>query len=267
MAEIFDILLDVRIATLVRSSAVALLFFVFPSGPQSPQSTPPSSAPAQSPATPPGNAPGAHVALGIVVIDPAHGGTDPGARGGAGLRECDVVLALAGELKTALEKQGFQIVLTRQGNDNPSFDDRSTLANAQRGAIFISLHVGSTGLLGTARVYTSAELPGGAASPGGFLTWDRAQNAFLPSSRKLADLVQGELAQRFKGSPDSSQTAAIRQLRTVAAPAIVVELSSVSIEDRTQLDRMLPDAAEAVARAVVAFKTAYNSSLQPGGAL
>lgn len=260
----FGILLDVRKAAPLRSSAFALVFLVFGSAAQTPQNPPPSPAPPQAPAAlqP---APASRVALGVVVIDPAHGGTDPGARGGAGLRESDLVVALASELKAALEKQGFQIVLTRQGNEDRSFDERSALANAQRGAIFISLHVGSTGLPGTARVYTSAELPGGAAAPGGFHSWDRAQNVFLPMSRKLAELVQGELAQRFKGSPSTAQTAAIRQLRTIAVPAIVVELSSVSVEDRSELDRTLPGVAETVARAVAAFKTVYDTS-PPGGA-
>ena len=64
------------------------------------------------------------------------------------------VLQFATATKKALEAQGFQVILTREGNDNPaSFDDRSARANAQRGAVFITLHIASTGLTGTARVY------------------------------------------------------------------------------------------------------------------
>ena len=201
----------------------------------------------------------------MIVLDPAHGGTDPGARGVGGLRESDVVLTLAGEMKYALERQGFQVVLTRQGNDNPSLDDRSTLANAQRGAVFITLHVGSTGLPGTVRVYTCPDDPAAAPARGGFLPWDRAQAAFLPLSRRLADIVQGEIVKRFKGSPNAAQIAAVRQLRTIATPAIAVELSSVSVEDRGNLDRMLPGVTEDVVRAVTAFKPAYDAPPLPGG--
>lgn len=91
----------------------------------------------------------------MVVIDPAHGGADAGGRGTEGIRESDVVLEFAAQLRKDLEAQGFQVVQTREGNDNPSFDDRSARANAQRGAVFVTLHVGSTGVTGTARVYVS----------------------------------------------------------------------------------------------------------------
>src|SRR5262249_34984202 len=102
--------------------------------------------------------PGPRAGLNIVVLDPAHGGTDPGARGGGGIRESDIVLELAAQVKRGLESQGFQVLQTRSANENPSFDDRSALANAQTGAIFLSLHVSSTGLAGTVRAYTMPDM-------------------------------------------------------------------------------------------------------------
>ncbi len=174
-----------------------------------------------------------------MVIDPAHGGTDTGGRGTEGIRESDVVLDLAAQLKRALEAQGFQVVQTREGNDNPSFDDRSARANAQRGAVFVSLHVASTGVTGTARVYVLPEFPA-VTDPSGMIPWDRAQAPFVSLSHKLGDMVQAELSKRFKGSPSVALVAPVRQLRTTAAPAIAVELSSVSVEDRGALERMLP---------------------------
>src|SRR5260370_36898539 len=84
--------------------------------------------------------------LNIVVLDPAHGGTDPGARGTGGIRESEIVLDFAIQVRRALELQGFQVVQTRQGNEDPSFDDRSATTNAQRGAVFFTLHISSTGL-------------------------------------------------------------------------------------------------------------------------
>ena len=192
----------------------------------------------------------------MVVLDPAHGGTDLGARGTEGIRESEVVLQFATQVRKALEAQGFQVVQTREGNENPSFDDRSARANAQRGAVFISLHVASTGLAGTARVYTMPDLP--TTNDGsGLIVWDRAQAPFTSLSHKLGDLVQAELARRFKGSPNGAQVAPVRQLRTTAAPAIAVEISSVSVADRATLDRMIPGVADAIARAVTAFKPTY----------
>lgn len=199
----------------------------------------------------------------IVVIDPAHGGTDPGARGTAGIRESEIVMEFAAQIRTALESAGFQVLVTRQGNENPSFDDRSAVANAQRGAIFVTLHVASTGLPGTVRVYVMSDLPTG-NDTSGLIPWDRAQAPFLPLSRRFGDLVQGLLSQRFKGSPGTAQVAAVRQLRTTAAPAIAVEISSVSVDNRGTLDRMAPGVADAIARGATAFRPSYVVASNPG---
>jgi N-acetylmuramoyl-L-alanine amidase len=220
----------------------------------------PAAATASAPQTPPTSSP---AALNIVVLDPAHGGTDLGARGTGGIHESDIVLEFAAQVRTALESQGFQVVQTRQGNANPSFDDRSAMANAQRGAIFVALHIASTGVPGTARVYVMNDLASGTDATG-LIPWDRAQAPFISLSRKLGDHVQGLLAQRFKGSPSMAQTASVRQLRTTAAPAIAVEISSVTVEDRAQLDHMAPGVADAIARGAAAFRPTYVVPANPG---
>lgn len=200
----------------------------------------------------------------IVILDAAHGGTDLGARGASGIRESDLNLYFAAQVKIALEQNGFQVFQTRQGNENPSFDDRSAMANAQRGAVFVSIHVGSTGLPGTARVYVMSDLPS-APDTNGLIPWDRAQAPFLPLSRRLGDMVQGFLSQRFKGSPLNAQAAAVRQLRTTAAPAIAVEIASVSVDDRNILDRMAPGIADAIARGCSGFRPLYVvAAVNPG---
>jgi N-acetylmuramoyl-L-alanine amidase len=224
------------------------------------QATPsPASAPAQALPLPTSRS-----GLNVVVLDPAHGGTDPGARGTAGIRESEIVLDFAAQVKKALELQGFQVLQTRQGNENPSFDDRSAIANAQTGAVFVTLHISSTGLPGTARVYVNSDLPM-TTGASGLIPWDRAQVPFQGLSRKLGDSVQALLAQRFKGSPNTAQTAAVRQLRTTAAPAIAVEVSSVVVEDRADLDRMTPGVADAIATGVAAFRPSYVVPATAGG--
>jgi N-acetylmuramoyl-L-alanine amidase len=223
---------------------------------QVPQQTPP---PAVPPTTPP------QKSLAVVVLDPAHGGADQGARGSAGIVESDVVLSFARLLRISLEAQGFRVILTRQANEDPSFDDRSKIVNAQRGAIFITLHVSSTGPAGTVRVYS---LPPSAGPPmktgsnpprSGLIPWNRAQDGFLDLSRKLAELIQIQMAQRFHGSPETPATAGVRQLRTVAAPAVAIEVSSVSLPARAPLDRIAPLLADGVARAVAAFSLVYET--------
>lgn len=216
-----------------------------------------SAAPIQTPPYPTVTTPPVQrTGLNIVVLDPAHGGTDPGARGAQGIRESDLVLDLTFQVRRALEAQGFQVLQTRSGNENPSFDDRSAMANAQRGAVFVTLHISSTGLPGTVRVYTLPDVPS-RATAGGILSWDFAQASYVTLSRKFGDAVQGQLAQRFKGSPNNVQTASVRQLRTTAAPAIAVELSSVSVQDRGDLNKMMPGVADAIARGLASFRPSY----------
>jgi N-acetylmuramoyl-L-alanine amidase len=252
-------------AAVVLAGAVITLALQTPSPTQQPAAAPSSPAISTTPAgqsgasAPPGSLPGAQTpqaGLNIVVLDPAHGGTDLGARGTGGIHESEIVLDFATEVRRTLEQQGFQVVQTRQGNDNPSFDDRSAIANAQRGAVFVTLHISSTGVPGTVRVYVNSDLPA-MTNPSGLIPWDCAQAPFLSLSRKFGDLVQGVLAQRFKGSPDTAQSASVRQLRTTASPAIAVEISSVTVNDRADLDRMAPGVAEAIARGVTAFKPSY----------
>lgn len=214
----------------------------------------------------------------VVVLDPAHGGADSGARGPAGAVESDIVLDFARAIRVALEGQGLRALLTREGNEDPTMDARSTVANSLRGAVFISLHVSSTGPIGTARTYWYS-FPGdpgsGAASTSslpattpqrGLVSWDRAQQAFLNPSRRLAELVQIQLAQKFKGSADTPSPAAVLQLRTIAAPAIAIEISSVAVPNAQQLVEMSRPLAEAVARALVDFRSQPGAtSAAPGG--
>jgi N-acetylmuramoyl-L-alanine amidase len=207
-------------------------------------------------------------ALTVVVLDPAHGGADQGARGASGIAESDVVLSFARLLRISLEAQGLRVMLTRQANDDPSFDDRSKMANAQRGTIFITLHVSSTGPAGTVRVYSLPQQPvSETASPSsaprmGLIRWDTAQQGYLDQSRKLAELIQIQMGQRFKGSPETPAAVAVRQLRTVAAPAVAIEVSNVSLPNRTPLDQMAPLLADGVARAVAAFRTVYETGVR-----
>jgi N-acetylmuramoyl-L-alanine amidase len=226
-----------------------------------PQQAPPApAAPSAEPTAPPAPP---QKTLAVVVLDPAHGGADPGARGSSGIAESDVVLSYARLVRISLEAQGLRVILTRQANDGPSFDDRSRLANAQRGGIFITLHVSSTGQPGTVRVYSLPHMTvsqNTASVPrGGLLPWDRAQFNFIDQSRRLAELIQIQMAQRFRGSPESPFEATVRQLRTVGAPAVAIEVSSVSVPGRAPLDQMGPGLADAVARAVAAFRTVYES--------
>lgn len=76
-----------------------------------------------------------------VVIDPGHGGRDPGAVGIGGLREKDITLELSRLLARALEERGFATVLTREDDRTLTLLERTALAEGAGGDVFISVHV------------------------------------------------------------------------------------------------------------------------------
>ena len=75
-----------------------------------------------------------------VVIDPGHGGRDPGAIGVGGLREKDVTLRLARNLGSALEARGFRVVFTRQDDRTIGLEERTAIAESVQGDVFVSVH-------------------------------------------------------------------------------------------------------------------------------
>ena len=88
---------------------------------------------------PPGTAENGRAAR-IVALDPGHGGSDPGAIGGAGVREKDVTLAIAELAAKALASQGVTAVLTRDSDRYVSLEERTARANAAGADLFVSIH-------------------------------------------------------------------------------------------------------------------------------
>ncbi|TNE60187.1 MAG: N-acetylmuramoyl-L-alanine amidase [Alphaproteobacteria bacterium] len=118
----------------------------------------------------------------VVVIDPGHGGVDPGATGRTGLIEKNVSLAVAKQLRDELEKTGrYNVVMTRDKDVFYSLDDRVEMARQAGAELFISLHADTikdpkvSGL----SVYTLSEKAS-----------DRAA-AELASKENSADIIAG----------------------------------------------------------------------------
>lgn len=80
----------------------------------------------------------------VVVIDPGHGGIDPGAIGANGALEKDVVLAFSLELADQLRATGrYEVLMTRETDTYPSLSDRVEFARSSRADIFLSIHADS----------------------------------------------------------------------------------------------------------------------------
>jgi N-acetylmuramoyl-L-alanine amidase len=86
------------------------------------------------------NAPGKHRTVSRVVLDPGHGGSDPGAIGHAGLREKDVTLDVAHRVAPVLAQGGVQVALTRDDDRFIGLEERTARANAFNADLFVSIH-------------------------------------------------------------------------------------------------------------------------------
>jgi N-acetylmuramoyl-L-alanine amidase len=80
-----------------------------------------------------------------VVLDPGHGGKDPGAIGVGGIAEKDIVLAVAKKLERKLKQEmGVEVVLTRRDDRFIPLEDRTAIANAEGADLFVSLHMNAS---------------------------------------------------------------------------------------------------------------------------
>lgn len=116
-----------------------------------------------------------------VVLDPGHGGIDPGASSG-GVTEADLMLILAQEVRDALLRSGdFNVVLTRKGDEFVSLERRVKIARAAGADLFVSFHADAlaSGKANGAAVYTLSEDASDAAS------------AALAERHNRADLLAG----------------------------------------------------------------------------
>ncbi|NLI14477.1 N-acetylmuramoyl-L-alanine amidase family protein [Pelotomaculum propionicicum] len=75
-----------------------------------------------------------------IIVDPGHGGADPGGRGPVNLLEKNVVLLIAKELKRLLEKAGAKPVLTRTGDESLTSADRVGIAKKEKADLFLGIH-------------------------------------------------------------------------------------------------------------------------------
>ncbi len=83
----------------------------------------------------------------IVVIDPGHGGTDPGAIGIGGLRETEITLHMSQEVARLLQEKGLQVYLTRSDESREvDLPPRVALAQRVRADVFVSIHANSINL-------------------------------------------------------------------------------------------------------------------------
>ncbi len=224
-----------------------------------------------------------------VILDPGHGGKDPGALGPAGLREKDVALRIARRVEQRLERAGLEVYLTRQRDEFLSLEERTRLANRMRGDLFVSIHANAsrnrqthgveTYLLDTRYDRQTARV---AARENGTTVDALSELEFILASltlsynerfaARLAHHVHTSLARSLHGRwPDSRDLGVKRGpflvLFQADMPSILVEVGFVS--NRAEASRLRSDAfaeraAEGIARGILAHRDEHQNRLVAG---
>jgi N-acetylmuramoyl-L-alanine amidase len=149
----------------------------------------------------------------VVMIDPGHGGNDPGAQGNAGTWEKNITLMVSRELKRQIDKTpGMRAVLTRDGDYYVGLEDRYRKAREAKADLFVSIHAdafSSSDARGSSVWMLS---PRGATSEAARFLADRENNADLVGGVKL-DKKDNTLAAVLL---DLSQSSTIEASGTVA---------------------------------------------------
>ena len=151
---------------------------------------PPEPAAARTSAAPPAEAAKRVDGRHLVVVDPGHGGVDPGATGISGIYEKELTLAAAKELKRQLEASGrYEVILTRDKDVFLPLHERVQIARNARAELFVSLHadsIGSDSIVGSS-VYTLSEKA------------SDAQAAALAADENKADTIAGANLDGYSG--------------------------------------------------------------------
>lgn len=229
-----------------------------------------------------------------VVVDPGHGGRDPGMRGalvnGVRVSEARVTLAVSKRLERLLEQRGIRVIMTRSTDTLIALYDRGPIANRSKGDLFISVHVNSanpkwknptrargfeTFYLSTARTEDEEHVAAmenevvrfetESARPQedalSFILNDLARNEHLRESSELAAYVQQRLAGFHTGPDRGVKQAGLAVLSTAYMPAVLVEIGFGSNPDDARWmlsDRGQEQAASAIADAALEYLQHYD---------
>ncbi len=192
----------------------------------------------------------------VVVIDPARGGAQSGARLPGGGTEKEAVLELGFRLRLLLRARGFDVVLTRDNDTEVVNEQRAAAANGAHATACLLLHASAAGK--GAHLYTSAlpAQPSGASTP-----WREAQAPFVAQSQRLADQLSSALAR--SQLPVSTGQTWTYPLDNMQCPAVALELAPSAQGRPPSNPDYQAEVAEAVAGALLAWRGAYAGAGQP----
>lgn len=158
----------------------------------------------------------------LVLLDPAHGGTDSGAMLGAAGPEKSYTLALAMRLRAMLSAHGIHFLFTRDSDVTLDNNARAEIANRTHASACILLHATSSG--NGVHLFTSSLTAVAQADPRrAFLPWQTAQAAYGTQSLRLESDFDAALTRRQ--IPVLVSRTALMPLDSMACPAVAIEIA------------------------------------------
>jgi N-acetylmuramoyl-L-alanine amidase len=190
-----------------------------------------------------------------IVIDPGHGGHDPGAQA-KGLNEADLTLDVALRLEKLLQRDGVDVVLTRRGNIYVPLEERTAIANRENADLFLSIHVNAsrnTAARGVETYFLSfasspeaeavAARENSASASGMHDLPDIVKaitlNNKLDESRDFAGMVQEALVSRLRRSNKNLRNLGVKKAPFVvligaSMPSVLAEISFLTNKQELQ---------------------------------
>ena len=221
-----------------------------------------------------------------IVIDPGHGGKDPGAIGRTGLYEKTVVLDVSKRIRKELEKKGIDVIMTRDSDEFITLGKRARIANENKADLFVSIHANANKKrwIRGFEVYCLSDKPTDdnaralAAAENSVLKyeeesfgrrtknldailWDITFDESRKESIDLAGFVCQEVSKKLKMKRNEVRSARFYVLKGALMPAVLIEMSYLSNrwdEKNLKKDSYKQKLAEGIANGISAFKGEYE---------
>ncbi len=212
-----------------------------------------------------------------IVLDPGHGGDDPGAIGKSGLREKDITLAVSKRVKALIEEKlpGSEVLLTRDTDKTLSLPSRTDFANRVKADLFVSIHVNASPNRDTAGIETyylnithdryalrlaarENAMSETETSNLEYILADLAMKSSVTDSVKLGRLVQASMCGHMGTDWDDIRDLGLKSamfyvLMGAKMPAILVEtafISNKTEEKRLKQDKYQDALAEGIVKGI-----------------
>ena len=147
----------------------------------------------------------------VVIIDPGHGGKDSGAIGIGGVLEKDVILPISKRITEVLERNGIQVIMTRDSDYFVTLPGRVTMAEQANADVFVSIHANSAGA-------NRPEVSG-------------LETYHYDSGLRLAQIVHSKILQSLNVRDRKVRKARFYVLRKTSMPSILVETGFLTGRD------------------------------------